>query len=103
MGYFGLFGGYFAPGTATCIEKINCYMNMVIDRRAAVKTFVIFRYFLVSLFVKSTFLATQEELEALLWICFTPRIVFLIFKGKIFFRRKNRRKKSWRKKISDFF
>ena len=48
---------------------------MVIDRRAAVKTLVIFRYFLVSLFVKSTFLASQEELEALLWICFATRII----------------------------
>ena len=76
---------------------------MVIDRPEAVVMFVIFRYFLVYFFVKSTFLATQKELEALLWICFTPRIVFLIFKEKIFFRRKNRRKKSGRKKISDFF
>ena len=58
-------------------------MNMVIDRPEPVVMFVIFYYFLVSLFVKSTFLATQEELEALLWICFTPGIVLLIFEEKI--------------------
>ena len=28
----------------------------------------------------------QKELEALLWICFSPRHVFLIFEGKLFFR-----------------
>ena len=36
-------------------------------------------------FVKSRFLATQEELEALLWICFTSRMTLLIFEEKIFF------------------
>ena len=35
--------------------------------------------------VKSTFLAAQEELEALLWICFTSRKVLLIFEEKTFF------------------
>ena len=37
-------------------------------------------------FVKSRFLATQEELEALLWICFTSWMTLLIFEEKIFFR-----------------
>ena len=31
-------------------------------------------------------LIAQAELEALLWICFTPRYVFLIFEEKLFFR-----------------
>ena len=31
-------------------------------------------------------LTAQEELEALLWICFTPRYIFLIFKKKYFSR-----------------
>ena len=30
-------------------------------------------------------LDAQKELEALLWICFTPRIVLLIFEEKIYF------------------
>ena len=80
--------------TGVYLEEINRYMNMVIDRPEPVMMFVIFRYFLVYFFVKSTFLATQEELEALLWICFTPRIVFLSFEGKTIFPKKNHRKKS---------
>ena len=76
---------------------------MVIDRPAPVKIFVIFRYFSAKIFVKSTFLATQEELEALLWICFTPRIVFLSFEGKTFFFEKKSSKKILAKKNLRFF
>ena len=39
----------------------------------------------VHFFVKSRFLATQEELGALLWICSTSKIIILIFKEEIFF------------------
>ena len=77
-------------------------MNMVIDRSLLVKTFVIFLYFPDGFFVKSIFLTTQEELEALLWICFTPMIVFLSFEGKTFFSKKKMSKKSWRKKSHNF-
>ena len=66
-------------------------------------SFFIFSRFSAPNFVKSRFLATQEELEALLWVCFTPRIVLLIFEEKIFFRNFFRRKIFRRKKISDFF
>ena len=59
--------------------------------------------FSVSIFVKSTFLETQEELEDVLWICFTPGIVLLIFGEKIFFSKKIGRKKSYEKKNLSFF
>ena len=47
-------------------------------------------------------LTTQKELEALLWICFTPRYIFLKFRIKIFSRFFHP-KIVWSKKIVDFF
>ena len=44
-----------------------------------------FRAIKTLLFVKPRFLATQEELEALLWICFSSWMILLIFEEKIFF------------------
>ena len=40
--------------------------------------FSVFSRFSAPKFVKSRFLDTQEELEALLWVCFTSIIVLLI-------------------------
>ena len=54
-------------------------------------------------FLKSRFLAAQEELEAPLWIWFTLKILLLIFQEKIFQKLFFVVKKIRRKKISDFF
>ena len=48
--------------------------------------------------MKTLYLSAQEELDALLWVCFTPSIIFLIFGVKknlgFFFAEKKSAEKS---------
>ena len=103
MGYFGLFGGYFAPGMATCIEKINCYMNMVIDRRAAVKTLVIFSLFFSFTFRKINISRDSGRVRSSALDMFYPKDSIFEFWRKNKFFEKNSSKKILAKKNLRFF
>ena len=72
--------------------KLSPQESLILTFRAKKGTF----------FIKSRFLATQEELEALLWICFTSWMTLSIFEEKICFRFFFVEKKSDEKNISEF-
>ena len=56
----------------------KCPTEQVSPQKGLMYTFTVF------FFVKSRFLATQEELEALLWICFSSWMILLIFEEKYY-------------------